>query len=308
MKTLILGLILFLTPIILSAQLTNDCAEDATVINQCGAAFSITQAQMGLATTDQGCSVGGSCPINYVNGQGYENFDCNNSTGNAAGDDFNGSIENSVWWTFIPQETCDYTVQITISNCCCKDKGSTNAAQFQIFDADAALPGGTIQNIMAYQTGVVGTFSPTISVTNGNPVYILLDGLNGTDCDISVTITPQASCTGCNILPVELIEFTGRTVDNINKLYWATATEINNSHFIIQKSYDGESWNDIGRIPGAGNTNTPSMYEYNDKVYKTQILYYRLLQVDFNGAVTLYKAIVLVSKISKSPFKQAWNM
>jgi hypothetical protein len=307
MKRLISYLVLFL-PMITSAQLANDCGENAMVINQCGAAFSITQAQMGLATIDDTCSVGGSCPIVYVNGTSYENFDCNNSTGNAAGDDFPGSIENSVWWTFVPQESCDYTVQIAISNCCCKDKGSSNSAQYQIFDADALLPGGTIQNILASASGVVGTFTPTISVTNGNPVYILLDGLNGTDCDIAVTITPQANCTGCNILPVELIEFIGVTDNDLNKLTWVTATEINNSHFIVQKSHNTVDWQDIATIPGAGNSNTPNMYEYNDKVYKSNIAYYRLLQVDFDGAVTIYDMISLKNELPNSPFKQAWNM
>ena len=154
---------------------SNDCGENYLEINQCGLDFSVTQAQMGNATEDAGCTVGGSCPINYVNGVGYENFDCEDAPDT---DDFNGSIENSLWWGFVPDESCSYTVNITISNCCCKDKGSSNSAQYQIFDADAPLPGGTIQSVMAYETGVTGSFTETISVTQGNTVYILLDGLN----------------------------------------------------------------------------------------------------------------------------------
>jgi len=201
MKKLYLFLTFSLLLIVTYSQApSNDCGENYLAINQCGISFSVTQAQMGNATDDEFCDVGGSCPVTYVNGEGYENFDCVGSD-----DDFSGSIENSLWWGFVPDESCDYDITIDITNCCCKDKGSSNSAQYQIFDADAPLPGGTIQSSMAYQTGVTGSFSETISVTQGNTVYILLDGLNGTDCDIDVSIQPTASCSGCILVMAENI-------------------------------------------------------------------------------------------------------
>lgn len=301
----ILNLILSMMVVLVSYSQapSNDCGENATLINQCGTSFSITQAQMALATDDAGCSVGGSCPINYVNGQAYENFDCDVSTGGTGGDDFNGSIENSVWWTFTPQESCDYDVTINITNCCCKDKGSTNAAQYQIFDADGVLPGGTIQNNMAYQTGVTGTFTETISVTNGNPVYILLDGLNGTDCDISVSILPTASCTGCVIaLPIELIEFDGEyDMGNVN-LFWASASEANNEYYTVERSLDGYEWDFLCNVDGAGNSNQNMVYRYTDKdVPSIKYIYYRLSQTDFNGDSETFKIISVITPKIKNP-------
>jgi hypothetical protein len=50
------------------------------------------------------------------------------------------------------------------------------------------------------------------------------------------------------------------------------------------------------------------MYEYVDKVYKAGVTYYKLLQVDFNGAITAYNIISLKNELLNSPFKQAWNM
>ncbi len=226
------------------AQPSNDCGENYLSINQCGVAFSVSQATMASATTDENCDVGGSCPITYTNGTGYENFDCNTGTNygtGSTGDDFNGSIENSLWWGFTPDESCSYTVSINITNCCCKDKGSSNSAQYQIFDADAPLPGGTIQNYMAYQTGVTGSFSETISVTQGQPVYIMLDGLNGTDCDIDVSIQPTVSCSGCNIVLAE--DISGFKVEYKDKkaiILWESE-DLNQVN--VEKSIDGKNWN-----------------------------------------------------------------
>jgi hypothetical protein len=88
-------------------------------------------------------------------------------------------------------------------------------------------------------------------------------------------------------LPVELIEFTANPADNHTAvLDWATATEINNSHFIIERSYDGSSFEPIGRVEGNGTTNEVMTYEYLDgTIARSQnTVYYRLHQFDYDGA------------------------
>tara|TARA_R110000803_G_scaffold115840_6_gene184460 strand:- start:207 stop:1211 length:1005 start_codon:yes stop_codon:yes gene_type:complete len=219
----------------------NDCGEDYLVIDQCGVDFSVTQAEMGNATEDEFCDVGGSCPIIYVNGVGYENFDCNTGTGvNSSGDDFNGSVENSLWWGFVPAEDCSYTVDINITNCCCKDKGSSNSAQYQIFHADAPLPGGTILGNYAYNTGVTGAYSETFTVTAGETVYIMLDGLNGTDCDIDVSITPGSDCTGCNlVLATNMWDFDTEFNKGSVDIVWGSEDLVDVN---IERSPDGRNW------------------------------------------------------------------
>lgn len=179
---------------------SNDCAESPIIINACGTTFSITQAQMANATNDSGCQAGGSCPINYVNGVGYENFDCNDGTGNSAGDDWNGTVENSLWWSFTTTESCSYTVTITATNCCCKEKGSTSAAQVHIFNTNGTLPSGTILGVLANNSNFTGTQNFTIPVVSGNPVLIGLDGLEGSDCDIAVSVMPTGNCSGCAVV------------------------------------------------------------------------------------------------------------
>jgi hypothetical protein len=87
-------------------------------------------------------------------------------------------------------------------------------------------------------------------------------------------------------LPVELIRFTAKALNaNTAQLDWATASEINNSHIMIERSYDGASFESIGRKEGSGNSNTVISYNYTDRTIAngTRVAFYRLLQVDYNG-------------------------
>lgn len=295
---------LLLLPLFTIGQVpSNDCAESPLSITNCGTNFSISVSDMANATDGSACQAGGSCPIVYVNGVGYENFDCNTSTdvnGLSSGDDWSGSIENSLWWSFTPAESCNYTVSITASNCCCKDKGSTSAAQYSIIDADAPLPGGTIQNYIASNGAFIGTVTANIAVTANNPVYIIIDGLNGSDCDIAVSILPDVNCTGCTIaLPVDLISFKGYNDKNINIITWSTETETNNDYFKLERSRDLKDWEEIAIVPGKGNAYTKNDYIVNDNTYNNTINYYRLTQIDYNGEVTIYDKIVINNLIKR---------
>ena len=85
-------------------------------------------------------------------------------------------------------------------------------------------------------------------------------------------------------LPVELISFEPKCIDNQTVIKWTTAAEINNSHFEIQHSTDGNSWSTIDSVQGAGNSTAVINYEQPVKVNSNQeVDYYRLKQVDFDG-------------------------
>lgn len=82
-------------------------------------------------------------------------------------------------------------------------------------------------------------------------------------------------------LPVELISFNSECSDKDITFKWSTASEINNSHFILQKSADAINWEDVTRIEGNGNSNIQIDYSYTySKLDKS---YYRLIQYDVNG-------------------------
>lgn len=64
---------------------------------------------------------------------------------------------------------------------------------------------------------------------------------------------------------------------------WATATEHNNAHFTVEKSRDGMVFEEVGEIPGAGNSTGQIEYEKVDSEPFEGISYYRLSQTDFDG-------------------------
>jgi len=84
-------------------------------------------------------------------------------------------------------------------------------------------------------------------------------------------------------VPVELISFSATTDGKNVNLNWATATEINNSGFEIERRYDKTDWLEIGFVPGHGTTTEKQNYSYIDQNVNAGIYSYRLKQVDFDG-------------------------
>lgn len=85
------------------------------------------------------------------------------------------------------------------------------------------------------------------------------------------------------VLPVELLSFTGKKVNASNELKWSTLTEKNNDYFTIEKSQNGENFEVVGIVNGAGNSTNLNEYSLNDYNFRNGINYYRLKQTDFDG-------------------------
>ena len=87
-------------------------------------------------------------------------------------------------------------------------------------------------------------------------------------------------------LPVELVEFGGDVRKDGITLFWATASEINNYGFYIERriSGSGMNWDIIGFVKGAGNSTSKLYYSFTDINVKNRTTYdYRLRQVDLDG-------------------------
>jgi len=101
------------------------------------------------------------------------------------------------------------------------------------------------------------------------------------------SFTPIVSTTPI-ALPVNLLSFDAKNIENSNNqvvLSWSTAQEINNSHFVVMKSNDGNTWESIATIEGMGNTFENTTYTYTDNS-PASVNYYKLIQVDFDGTET----------------------
>jgi hypothetical protein len=100
-------------------------------------------------------------------------------------------------------------------------------------------------------------------------------------------------------LPVQLVRFAARMVNANAQLNWTTASEQNNSRFEIERSLDGANFTTIGTVAGRGNSAITTEYAYTDMNTPEGTLYYRLRQVDKNGASKHSPIIKLEHNIQK---------
>ena len=122
---------------------------------------------------------------------------------------------------------------------------------------------------------------------------------------ISITVEYTAS------LAIDLLKFTAAPIDNKTvQLNWQTSSEINNNYFTIERSNDGNNFENIGKVKGAGNSNVINNYQFTDSHnlpdgsqvshLTSHILYYRLKQTDFDGKNTYSKTVsITIERLSK---------
>ncbi|MEO8147798.1 MAG: SBBP repeat-containing protein [Bacteroidia bacterium] len=101
-------------------------------------------------------------------------------------------------------------------------------------------------------------------------------------------------------LPVQLISFNGENKNGVNHLLWATASEINNDYFEVERSKDGIEFEKIGKVDGHGNSTQILSYSLDDKNPFNNLNYYCLKQVDYNGNYTYSNVIAVKAKASKN--------
>ncbi len=94
-------------------------------------------------------------------------------------------------------------------------------------------------------------------------------------------------------LPIEFIYFNAKAINNSVQLEWATATEVNNDFFTIERSMDGKWWDVVTHINGAGNTNHLTRYDFIDNNPYSGISYYRLKQTDYDGKYEYFAPVAV---------------
>lgn len=102
-------------------------------------------------------------------------------------------------------------------------------------------------------------------------------------------------------IPITLISFEGKAVGISVQLNWATASELNNEYFTIQRCSDAVLFEDLFRIQGAGNSNSIIYYMAIDQNPSAGAMFYRLMQTDFDGAAS-YSDIIVIQFIETGTF------
>ena len=167
------------------------------------------------------------------------------------------------------------------------------------------------------ETGDLGTVDVSFDLSglnnpiNGSDLVLLIDGTDATFASGATQVTvgrsfsndvvtfsgvdlsdgdhfTLGSSSASSPLPVELVAFEVRKQGSDAQLHWVTASELNNSHFDIERSLDGNTWRKRGAIAGYGTTAQPQEYFFtdalNDLPADQREVFYRLHQHDFDGS------------------------
>lgn len=140
-----------------------------------------------------------------------------------------------------------------------------------------------------------------IPVNSSNSSGTLVEVIVGFPTDIiyvSASGRTNASCGGnyCNqiitqaqpVLPVKWLSLEAEHMDGKNQIRWETAQNINVSHFEIQKSHNGVSWEKLGSLQEIEDRLSVYKYEYTD-TNPYSVSYYRIKEVDLDQAFSYSK-------------------
>ncbi|MBN9292748.1 MAG: T9SS type A sorting domain-containing protein [Flavobacteriia bacterium] len=164
------------------------------------------------------------------------------------------------WWEILPSDPL--TANLTLSY-----QGSENTT--------TTSPVGTfaIQRWNGYWEPQQGS-GPGVTTGVGN-----VTATNVTDFSTFVLTTALTYAP----LPVTLTDFSINCDYNNIVIRWATASELNSSRFVIEKSRDYQNWNVAGEVTAAGNSNQTKNYQFSDERNWPGTVYYRLVLIDQNG-------------------------
>lgn len=134
---------------------------------------------------------------------------------------------------------------------------------------------------------------------NGSSVIFdtILVASNGTfDCPVALDIVPDCDCNSdtvsavstCNVVAVPVTYTYFNVVkesDELAKLTWQTASELNNLRFDIERRVIGNPlFTKVGEVQGNGTSNRLIDYNYQDDISGISgTICYRFRQVDYNG-------------------------
>ena len=129
-----------------------------------------------------------------------------------------------------------------------------------------------------------------------NTQKITINGVTKYDGSLDLTKTGASTASlatgvspngfsAASLLPVKFTSFTAVKNAGGVVLKWSTASEISNDYFEVERSYNGSNWTSVSTIKGTGSSTINAYYSYTDNNANGTAIYYRLKQVDINGAI-----------------------
>lgn len=203
------------------------------------------------------------------------------------------------------------------------ENGSIKTLQFRIGTGATSTNGGTLTPNETYEVQFKVTVNNPGSGKSVPPIMNIarikaLSDANVNFVDDGTAIINSDNRTENGLLPVTLVSFTASLLqDKKVKLDWSTSMEINCSEYKIEKSFDGNIFNEIANVSGSGTTTSVHSYSFTDDVSSLQgsLIYYRINQIDIDGKGSYSKVLPVKIKdenrqviISPNPFSNYLNI
>jgi hypothetical protein len=185
------------------------------------------------------------------------------------------------------------------------NSGTTLTENFNYYEGSTASKlnkhGATEVTFAAWNTltGAVNNRNSTISISSqGVVAAATVSDVRTTGTNLSATVsddydgnlratTPWMGAFESSVaLPISLITFKVEKENDKNVISWQTSSEKHNDYFTIEHTYDGEIFETIGEINGAGTSYELLDYKHYHYDFSNTLNYYRLKQTDFDGEFT----------------------
>lgn len=153
-------------------------------------------------------------------------------------------------------------------------------------------------------TGVEGRFYKFVGVYNTDTQKWTTTRVIGTNTNPTSLSNLESSSTALtnNVLPIQLSAFSAKSSNQGIQLSWSTASEKDNNYFQVwRKAGNNVAFEAVGdKIQGAGNSSTTQKYSFLDSKPGTGANYYKLQQVDNNGADFYSKEVVAYAGLANA--------
>lgn len=147
-------------------------------------------------------------------------------------------------------------------------------------------------NHNVHPTNLLAAYQLSATAPTGTNILRVIGTANGDYLKLDYMCLTE-SLTGS--FPVEWLDFAVSTnKSNYAELTWATASELNASHFEIERSVDKLTYAYIGEVQASGTSQSINEYQFTDEQtdeVKAASIYYRLRQVDFDGSYSYSNVI-----------------
>ncbi len=160
-------------------------------------------------------------------------------------------------------------------------------AEFDALDADPGSGISAIGDVKILKNSDACGAVISSNTTLINPVFAEAHGSNGYVLQGNINSFSSFYFGNQAIgLPVDLVYFRGYLQNNSSLLQWETNQENNTSHFDVERSVDGRSFEKIGVVNANGFSNVARQYSFTDNdvaSLSSAIINYRLKMVDKDG-------------------------